>query len=209
MSNAPGPSEFGLHRPLQHLRSILIQGETLEAWAVQRRIFALTHRRLLLGATSGRMIALSRPLLGGFDIADIRWQDLIDVKLHVGALSATLTLTAAARSDLVMDEDKKQASVVYTGLEKDQAEAIYRISQTQFQAWREKRRVRELEEMRARSGGISAIGAGPSLAPPAAAHGTETQSEAVRHLRTAKELLEAKLISDAEYEALKAKIIAS
>lgn len=212
MSNATaaGMSEAGLHGPLQHLRSILIDGETLEAWAVQRRIVALTRRRLLLGATTGRMIALTRPLLGGFDIADIRWQDLVDVKLHVGALSASLTLTATPRSDLVMEEDKKRPrSMVYTGLHKDQAEAVYRTCQTQFQAWREKRRIRELEEMRARSGGISTVGLGTHLSPPPAAPGAEPQSEAVRHLRQAKELLEAKLISDAEYEALKAKIISS
>jgi hypothetical protein len=207
MSNAPGISEAGFHRPLQHLRSILIEGETLEAWAVQHRFYALTHRRLLLGATSGRLIALTRPILGGFDIADIRWQDLVDVKLHVGLFAATLTVTANPRSDLLLEGGKRHDVARYIGLCKEQAEAVYRLSQTQFQAWREKRRIRELEELRARSGGIAA-NLGSSLAAPVAA-GVEAQSEAVRHLRQAKELLEARLISDAEYEALKAKIIAS
>jgi hypothetical protein len=207
MNDAPGFSEAGFHRPLQHLRSILIEGETLEAWAVQHRLYALTHRRLLLGATSGRLIALTRPLLGGFDIADIRWQDLVDVKLHVGLFAATLTVTSNLRSDLLLEGGKRHEVMRYVGLSKEQAEAVYRLSQTQFQAWREKRRIRELEELRARSGGISG-NLGPSLAAPAAA-GAEVQSEAVRHLRQAKELLEARLISDAEYEALKAKIISS
>src|SRR5204863_12722 len=44
----------GVEKPLAELRSVLIPGETLEAWAIQRRIFALSHRRVLIAATSGR-----------------------------------------------------------------------------------------------------------------------------------------------------------
>jgi len=76
MNATMGGYEPGLDRPLEHLRSILIPNESLEAWAIQRRIFALTHRRLLLAATSGRLILLTRKLFGGFDVSDIRWQDL-------------------------------------------------------------------------------------------------------------------------------------
>ena len=42
--------EAGLARPLAQLRSVLIPGETLEAWAIQMRLFALNHRRLLVAA---------------------------------------------------------------------------------------------------------------------------------------------------------------
>jgi len=52
----------------------LTSGETLEAWAAQRRIYALTHRRVCIAATSGRFITLNRRLLGGYESADIRWQ---------------------------------------------------------------------------------------------------------------------------------------
>ena len=45
------PIEPGLQRPLEYLRSVLIPAETLEAWAVQHRLFALSHRRLLVAAT--------------------------------------------------------------------------------------------------------------------------------------------------------------
>jgi hypothetical protein len=189
--------------PLKHLDSIMIDGEQLQAWAFEHRLHALTHRRLLLGATTGRLIALTRPLLGGYDVSDIRWQDLMDVKLHVGMITATLTLTAAPHTDLVLQEGHQHEVVSYHGLCKDQAEHVYRISQTQFQAWREKRRVRELDELRARSGGISGS-LGASLAA-----GAEAKAEVAQHLRQAEELLKARIISDAEYEALKAKIIAS
>jgi len=49
---------------MQHLQSVLIAGETPEAWAVQRRVFALKHRRVLVAATSGRLICLARKVMG-------------------------------------------------------------------------------------------------------------------------------------------------
>src|ERR1700749_616696 len=91
--------EPGLDKPLEHLRSILIASETLEAWAIQRRIFALTHRRLLLAATSGRLILLTRKVLGGFDVSNIRWQDLEEVTLRVGMLGADLLVRAGRATD--------------------------------------------------------------------------------------------------------------
>ena len=38
---------------LATLRGLLTDGETLEAWAVQHRLYALTHRRTMIAATSG------------------------------------------------------------------------------------------------------------------------------------------------------------
>ena len=45
-------------------------------------------------------IILTRQLLGGFRVTSIRWQDLEEVTLHVGMLSAQLALRAARASDL-------------------------------------------------------------------------------------------------------------
>jgi len=191
--------EVGLERPLAELRSLLIAGETLEAWAVQRRVYALTHRRLLIAATSGRLIVLARRLLGGFDVTTIRWQDLEEVTLSVGMLSADLAMRAGKATDLASLGAQGAQRVEFSGLRKAQAQAVYRICQAQDQAWREKRRVRELEELRARSGGIQV-----SSAPAAAG-----ESDAIRRLKEAKQMLDAKLITDAEYEAIKARIVSS
>jgi Bacterial PH domain len=196
--------EQGLEKPLEHLRSVLIQSETLEAWAIQRRIFALSHRRLLLAATSGRLILLTRKLLGGFDVSDIRWQDLEEVTLRVGVFGADLAVRAGRATDLASQGALGSHRVEFQGLRKDQAQAVYRICQAQDQAWREKRRIRELEELRARSGGIqvtSGQGAGGPSGPG--------QSDAVRRLQEAKQMLDARLITDAEYEAIKARIVSS
>lgn len=199
-----GGTEPGLEKPLEHLRSVLIPSETLEAWAIQRRVFALSHRRLLLAATSGRLILLTRKLLGGFDVSDIRWQDLEEVTLRVGVFGADLIVRAGKATDFASQSAQGGQRVEFQGLRKDQAQAVYRICQAQDQAWREKRRVRELEELRARSGGIQVTGGGGGYAPPGGA-----QADAVRRLQEAKQMLDGKLITDAEYEAIKAKIVSS
>lgn len=199
MSDATGADETELRGPLSQLRTVLIPGETLEAFAIQRRVFALTHRRLLVAATSGRLVVLVRRLLGGFDVSTIRWQDLEEVTLRVGTFSAELAVRAGKATDLASLANAGSSQVQLPGLRKAQAQAVYRICQGQDQAWREKRRVRELEELRARSGGIQ-VAATP-LGQGAAG------ADAVQRLQEARQLLEAKLITDAEYEAIKAKIV--
>jgi hypothetical protein len=202
MSDATAMDGAGLGKALAELRSVLIPGETLEAWAIQRRIFALSHRRLLIAATSGRLVVLVRRLLGGFDVSTIRWQDLEEVTLRVGVIGADLALRAGKATDLASLGAQGSQRVEFQGLRREQAQAVYRICQAQDQAWREKRRVRELEELRARSGGIQVT----SGAAPVSGTG---DSDAVRRLKEAKQLLDARLITDAEYEAIKAKIVSS
>lgn len=202
MSEPSAMDEPGLERALAQLRSVLIPGETVDACAVQMRLFALLHRRLLIAATSGRLIVLTRKLLGGFDVTTIRWQDLEEVTLHVGMLSADLAVRAGKGTDLASLGASGSQRVEFRGLRRDQAQAVYRLCQSQDQAWREKRRARELEELRARSGGIQ-------VSPGPVAAGGASGSDAVRRLQEAKQMLDARLISDAEYEAIKARIISS
>ena len=81
---------------------------------------------------------------------------------------------------------------------------MYRICQGQEQAWREKRRVRDLDELRARSGGIHL---GASAAAPVSAVGMASGETPTIRLGRAKEMLDAGLITDAEYEAIRARVI--
>ncbi len=214
MSLQAQQDEAGLRRPLEELRSILIPAETLEAWAVQRRLFALTRRRLLIAATSGRLVWITRKLIGGFDVANIRWQDLEDVTLRVGIFSATLLVRAGASTDLASEGAAGTRLHSFTGLRKSQAQAVYRICQAQDQAWREKRRIRELEELRARSGGFQiAGGMGTGFGQPAMgslspATGVQPAApDAARRLQEAKKLLDDRLITDSEFETIKARIL--
>lgn len=187
---------------LDLLRGLLVPGESLQAYAVQRRIFALAHRRVVVGATTGRFISLTRHLFGGYTLADVRWQDLHDASLNEGILGADLRITSSAMGDLA-SADKPGQSATYQGLRKEEARRVYRVCQGQEQAWREKRRIRDLDEMRARSGGIQL---GSASAPLAAPVGDSNDDPGAR-LRRAKEMLDAGLITDAEYEAIKARIV--
>jgi hypothetical protein len=92
------------------------------------------------------------------------------------------------------------------GLRKQQAEQVYRAAQAQEQSWREKRRVRDLDELRAKSGGIQLGAMGGGGGGGGAAGGDAADDPMVR-LQRAKEMLAGGLITDSEYESIKAKIV--
>jgi Short C-terminal domain len=187
---------------LDAVQSLLIPGERLECYAIQRRLFALIHRRLVVGATSGRLISVQRGLISGFTTQDIRWQDLRDAQLQVGIFGATLTVSADEGNDLA-GAGGTGRTYSFTGLRKEQAQEVYRACQFQEQAWREKRRVRELEEMRAKSGGVH-LGSG---AAGLQGSGEEAGRSPQARLQRAREMREQGLLSDAEFEQVKARIL--
>ncbi len=195
-----------IQRAAAQIRSLLIPNESLEALAAQRRLFALEHRRVVVAATSGRFIAISRHVFGGFDLVDVRWQDLQDVRLNMGIFGADLSISALSSPDLAIAGVAR--TLEFTGLRKREAEAIYRLCQAHEQAWREKRRIRELEELRAKSGGIQLGATGLVGAPAAATDGTAGDDPVVK-LERAKTMRDRGLITDAEYESLKARIVSS
>ena len=201
---ADAATSRGVYDSLEALRSMLIPGETLEGMAIQRRLFALFHRRRAVGATTGRLIVVQRGLFGGFDPMDFRWQDLRESDVRVGIFGATLTISAYRSNDLAMNEGPP-SRIVIDGLRKSEAQEIYRVCQAREQAWREKRRIRELEELRAKAGGIQvgAFGGGLSGAPVAAGETSPTL-----RLQRAREMLDGGLLTDAEFEQVKAKILA-
>jgi hypothetical protein len=214
-SAAPGPAaspppammphedDSRLSEAVQHLTALLVPGETLVAYAVQRRAFALTHRRVLAAATSGRFIRIERGIFGGYTPIDMRWQDIESAHLRVGIFGADLTITSRGRQDLA-SSGQAAGAITALGLRKQQAEQVYRAAQAQEQSWREKRRVRDLDELRAKSGGIQ-LGGGASMGGSSGGDGA-AEDPLVR-LQRAKEMLAGGLITDSEYESIKAKIV--
>jgi Short C-terminal domain len=179
-----------------YLESMLVPGESIQSIAIQRRLFALLHRRSTVAATTGRLIGMSRGLIGGFTPIDIRWQDIKTAHIRAGIFASSLKVTALMQPDLASGGAVR--TFEFTGLRKDEAQDIYRICQAQEQAWREKRRLRELEELRAKSGGFQgSLGSSTSVAA----------EEPTERLRKAKTLLDQGLISDSEYETIKARVI--
>ncbi len=194
-----------LAQAVQHLNALLVPGETLVAYAVQRRLFALLHRRLLVAATTGRLIQVQRGLFGGYSPNDMRWQDIDNANLRVGIFGADLTIASRGRQDLASTE-QVAGSISSPGLRKEQAEQVYRAAQAQEQSWREKRRVRDLDELRAKSGGIQ-LGSSGGSALGGASGGGAAGDDPLARLQRAKEMLAGGLITDSEYESIKAKIV--
>lgn len=199
-NNSNSSEDSHLSKALDHLNSVLVKGETLEAWAIQRRLFALINRRILIAATSGRFIKIKRGILGGFEMTDFRWQDLYDAKIKVGIFGADIFMKIYGSSDLAISKDLAH-DLILPGFRKEQAEQVYRLAQAQDQSWREKRRIRELEELRAKSGGLT-IGNSTGIQQTGNA-----SEDAASKLQQAKQMLENKLITDSEYESIKARII--
>jgi hypothetical protein len=205
MASSPA-DEPGVSRALTALRSLLIPGEELVTHAIQRRMFALTHRRTIVGATSGRLIVVTRGLFGDYAPQDVRWQDLQDAQLRVGVFGATLSASVHGTADLATAEGPRRVLQV-DGLRKSEAQEVYRTCQSQEQAWREKRRVRELEELRAKSGGINLTGGMGTAGTAGAAAGDEGSQALAGRLQRAKDMLQQGLLTDAEFEQVKARIL--
>ncbi len=187
---------------LAHASGLLVPGERVESWAVQRRLFALTHRRVFAIATTGRLLVFRRHLLAGYDLQDIRWQDLSSIRIHVAMFATHLEVGYLEGTDLA-NTNRPVRWLSVRGLHSSQAQDIYRLCQGHDQAWREKRRIRDLEEMRAKAGGIQ-IGSGGVAGALAAPGASDDPTD---RLQRAKDMLTKGLITDAEYEAIKAKII--
>jgi hypothetical protein len=200
----PGADDTRLAQAVQHLNALLVPGESLVAYAVQRRLFALVHRRILVAATTGRLIQIHRGIFGGYSPIDMRWQDIESAHLNVGIFAATLNVSSRGRQDLA-SSGQTTGSIFTPGLRKEQAEQVYRAAQSQEQSWREKRRVRDLDELRAKSGGIQ-FGSGAS-APSVGGGGSAAGEDPLARLQKAKEMLDGGLITDSEYESIKAKIV--
>ena len=91
------------------------------------------------------------------------------------------------------------------GIDSVQARRIYAFAQAQDQPWREKNRIREIEELRAKSGGITLNGAGGAVGAPAVA--PTGAADMTKKLKEAKELLDCGAISDVEFETIKARYL--
>ena len=202
-ASSPQTEDVRVDSGLKELNGLLVPGERLLAYAVQRRLFALSHRRVIVGATSGRFIGLFRGLFGGYMPYDVRWQDLKDATIRAGIFGADLTIASLATDDFGSHEHGSSGRRTFAGLRKEQAQQVYKICQAQEQSWREKRRVRDLDELRAESGGVQ-FGNMPMAGGGAAPSATGDPTE---RLRRAKQMLDDGLITDTEYESIKARVV--
>ena len=169
---------------------VLTPNEELLYIAMQN-VTAISLKRDGVVATTNRLILFQPHILGRVNLVDFQWQDVKNVAIEQGILATNFTVEAT---------DGRTGKM--TNLDKDQAKRLYGICQQMEQEWREKRRIREMEKARARSGGIY-------MAPPQQVEQAASSEDSVAKLAKAKAMLDQGLISEAEYDTLKAKILAS
>jgi hypothetical protein len=176
------------------LQSILMKDEIVVASGLQQRLFALFTRRMLVAITSSRLIEIRRSLLGGFDMKDYQWKDLRDAHMSENIIPNIF----GAKLELVVRSGNEDITI--NGLPSSIASTIYSHAQAQEQEWEEKNRIRDLEEKRAMSGAsvVNVSGQGASKSE---------EGDLFASLEKAKKLFDNGVISDAEYQELKAKII--
>jgi len=184
----PGQESEALQKVAAEVTKILTPNEEILYIALQSKV-ALSLKRDSVVATSNRVICYKPGILGRAIFEDFLWQDVKDARITQGYLSTEFTV-----------ETVQGQSALVGGLDKDQAKRLYGICQQMEQEWREKRRIREMEEARARAGGVY-VGTQATSA--------SAEADPVDKLAKAKQMLDQGLIAEAEYESLKAKILAS
>jgi hypothetical protein len=183
------------------VKTTLMPDEQIDAQGIQHRVFAFFHRRTVLTITNSRIMTVSRGLLGGFKMLDIQWKDLTDCRIEQNVLSG---LCGSNLSFKHMNPGV--APIAVSGIQSAIASTIYSRAQHEEQAWEEKRRVRQIEETRAAAGGVFVTTA-TAPAPASQSTGT-TGNRMLDEIKKAKELLDAGTVTDAEFQEMKAKILA-
>lgn len=177
------------------LKSVLMSDEAIVSHALQKRVLALFNRRALLAITSSRIVIMRRGLLGGYKMSDIQWKDLLDATISQNVLgdlcgsNLSFRLTASPLLALRIN-----------GVPRTAASFMYSHAQHQEQAWEEKRRVRAMEEVRAAAGGVTVHAA--------ASTPVSGGNRMFDDIQQAKALFDAGAVSDAEFQEMKAKILA-
>ena len=188
-------------KAMEKLDGTLMKDENILHKGIDKRPFALFSRRSVFAVTNSRITNLQRGLIGGYKMRDYQWKDLEDTKISENVLpeicGSTLTFTFSQFPSIMVYPDLKTAS------------DIYKVAQLQEQAWEEKRRIREMEETRAQAGGIS-IGNTATPSPTGSTSNNDksmSTSDIADELLKIKELLDKGILSDAEFQEMKSKIL--
>lgn len=169
---------------------ILTDGEDIRYIAVQKKlVMNMSPDSVVL--TNKRFIIYKPKLLGRVEFQDYIWRNLKDAHVKEGLRGATLTMKTVDGHEFAIDN-----------LPKAQARKLYTMAQSMEEQVIEERRQRELEEKRAAAGGITMHTSIPPTQPQAM-----LQDNPVQKLKQLKDMLDASLISQAEYDAKKADIL--
>ncbi len=187
-----------IDRNFKKLEDTLIENEQIIHKGIDQRPFALLSRRQVFCLTNSRVIILKRGLFGGYKMSDFQWKDLFDATI------SELVLPSICGSQLNFFDNMTFPDPVYP--DSEVASKMYRYAQDQEQAWEEKNRIRKMEEKRASSGGIQvgALGGQQQTQPQSTNSSTSNIADELLKL---KQLLDQGILSDAEFNEMKAKLL--
>ena len=178
-------------RIYEKLSQLLTKGEEPLYIAVQKPIMPdLTPEIMVM--TNRRLMHYQPDLFGRAKFIDYIWRDMRSVEMEENVWRATITIE-------VINGDKIRVD----NLVKEQARRLYSIAQQMEENVREELRLREMEEKRAAAGGVILGGLGSYSSGSSAV----PSGEPVQALSKLKQLMEAGLVTPAEYEAKKKEIL--
>jgi len=188
--------EGAVRKLLEKVEGLLTVDEGIEYVAVQKRpLVTLSPDAVVL---TNKRFMLIRPSLFGMQFQDHPWREVKDVHLSEQMLGATLSCRTVDGKVIAIDS-----------IPKAQARKVYAYAQgIEEQAYANRQRL-ELEKMRAAAGGVvlhAPTGqpgqpSAPAIAPPSA-------DDPLVALAQLKRLLAADLISEDEFAAKRAEILA-
>lgn len=183
------------------LNELLMNEETVEYIAVQKKP-AVTISPDCVALTNKRIIFCRSKNLGlAMDFQDYLWKDVADCQMKEGVFGAEFTIKTT---------DGSISKIDY--LPKAQARKLYSFAQEQEEKQREYRRQLELESKRAGAQRITVSAPLPSSQAsqpsPAPEEPRPVEDEITASLKKLKILFENELITQEEYDAKKAEILA-
>lgn len=174
---------------LGKVHDLLTKGETVDYICVQRKpVVTISPDAIIL---TNRRFIVAKPKLTGFTFEDFLWKQVHDVHLSEQMLGATISCVIVGGRKVSLDS-----------LPKKQARRVYSYAQEIEEQMIEERRERTLEEKRAGAGGVTIQTAFGAPSPDAA-----VQDDPMAQLGKLKQMLEAGMIDQGEFEAKKAEIL--
>lgn len=179
---------------LPKVTELLTSEEQVAYLGIQKKIVMnLSPNAVVL--TNRRFIVV-RPTLFGMTFQDFPWRDVQDVHLSEQMLSATITCRTVQGRLAAIDS-----------LPKRQARRIYAYAQQVEEVAYEKRQQLEIEKLRVAAGGV-VVHAPPAHLPSSSAPQPLAMDDPVQVLGKLKQLLDAGLVTQQEFDAKKAEVLA-
>lgn len=188
--------ENAVRKILPKVNELLTRDEVVEYMAVQKKLVVnLSPDAIVL---TNRRFILVQPKMLGMSFVDFPWREVDNVHMSEQMVGATITCKTTTGKFVSLDSIPKR-----------QARRIYAYAQQVEEQAYEKRQQVELEKLRASAGGVvlhAPSAAAPPVPPPIAA--APVADDPMQVLGKLKQLLDAGLISQDEFDAKKTDVLA-